>query len=153
MKIWVDADACPKPIKNILFRVADRLKIFISFISNQRITIPKSQFINTVQVSGGFDIADEYIIEHLKPLDLVITADIPLAATIVEKNGFALNPRGTLYDRDNIPEILTMRNLKDELRSAGMEIRGPSQFRPGDTEAFANQLDTFLNRIKNDKGK
>ena len=150
MKIWVDADACPKPIKNILYRAADRLNISISFISNQRLTVPKSEFIETIQVAGGFDIADEYIVERIKPLDLVITADIPLASAIVEKGGFALNPRGTLYDNDNISEILTIRNLKDELRSTGMEINGPSQFKPGDTEAFANQLDRFLNRIKND---
>ena len=112
--------------------------------------MPKSEFIETIQVAGGFDIADEYIVERIKPLDLVITADIPLASAIVEKGGFALNPRGTLYDNDNISEILTIRNLKDELRSTGMEINGPSQFKPGDTEAFANQLDKFLNRIKND---
>ena len=148
MQIWVDADACPKPIKNVLFRAGDRLNIPIFFISNQRLKVPKSKFIEVVQVPGGFDIADEYIVERVKPLDLVITADIPLAAAFVEKGGFALNPRGTLYNKDNISEILTMRNIKDELRSAGMEISGPSQFKPADTETFANQLDKFLNRMK-----
>ncbi|MEJ2544172.1 MAG: YaiI/YqxD family protein [Calditrichaceae bacterium] len=152
MKIWVDADACPKPIKSILFRVADRLRISVLFISNQRIKVPKSNYIDTVQVAGGFDIADEYIIERIEPLDLVITADIPLASAIVGKNGFAINPRGTLYNKDNISEILAMRNLKDELRSTGLDIGGPSQFKSGDTEAFANQLDKFFNRIKNDRG-
>jgi len=151
MKIWVDADACPRPIKNILFRAADRLNIFTSFISNQRLNVPKSEFIKVTQVSGGFDIADEYILERIETSDLVITADIPLASAIVEKGGFALNPRGTLYDKDNISEILTIRNLKDELRSTGMEINGPSEFKPGDIEAFANQFDKFLNRIGNGK--
>jgi uncharacterized protein YaiI (UPF0178 family) len=148
MQIWIDADACPKQIKNILFRVADRLKLSVHLVSNQRQSIPKSEFIDTVQVPGGFDIADEYIIDHSESNDLVITADIPLAASIVEKGGFALNPRGTLYDKDNIQEILTMRNIKDELRSAGMEIKGPAQFKPGNTQEFANHLDKFLSNVK-----
>jgi uncharacterized protein YaiI (UPF0178 family) len=148
MKIWVDADACPKPIRQILFRVADRLSIHVFFISNQRISIPKSDFISTVQVSGGFDIADEYIVERVNINDLVITADIPLAAKVIEKDAFALNPRGTYYEKDNIQEILTIRNMKDELRSAGLEISGPSQFKPADTETFANQLDSFLFKMK-----
>ena len=146
MQIWVDADACPKPIRKILFRAAERLKISVLLISNQRLSIPKLKFISTVQVPGGFDIADEYIVERIKPFDLVITADIPLAAKVVDKEAFALNPRGMLYNKDNIQEILTMRNLKDELRSAGMEISGPSQFKAGNTEAFANQLDKFMSK-------
>lgn len=148
MQIWVDADACPKPIRQILFRAADRLNIHVFFISNQRLSIPKSYFINTVQVSGGFDIADEYIVERVDINDLVITADIPLAAKVIEKDAFALNPRGTYYDKDNIQEILTIRNMKDELRSAGLDIKGPSQFKAGDIETFANQLDMFLNKWK-----
>ena len=146
MHILVDADACPKSIRKILFRAAERLEISVLFISNQRLSVPKSEFIGTVQVPGGFDIADEYIIERIKPFDLVITADIPLAAKVVNKDAFALNPRGMLYNKDNIQEILTMRNLNDELRSAGMDISGPSQFKAGDTEVFANQLDKFLSQ-------
>lgn len=147
MHIWVDADACPKTIRKILFRAAERLKIPVSFISNQRLTIPKSDFIETIQVPGGFDIADEYIIKNADRFDIVITADIPLAVSVIDKGALALNPRGTLYDQDNINEILTVRNLKIELKSAGLDIGGPSQFKPEDIQAFANQLDRLLSNL------
>ncbi len=144
MKIWVDADACPKVIKEILFRAADRLKIMVVLVSNQYLQTPKSLYIDTIQVPGGFDVADEYIVSHLISDDLVVTADIPLASAVVEKGGFALNPRGEFYNKDNIQQVLTMRNLMDELRGSGVETGGPDSFNQSDRQNFANRLDQFL---------
>lgn len=145
MKIWVDADACPKVIKEILFRVADRAQIHVTLVANQYLTIPPSSFISMMQVESGFDVADHKIVELCEPGDLVITADIPLAADTVKKGGFALNPRGELYTSDNIGPILRMRNIMDSMRSGVAELTGgPPSFNQKDRENFANQLDRFI---------
>ena len=125
MKIWVDADACPKAIKEILFRAAKRVKIPMTLVANLPMPIPKSEFINFVLVAAGLDVADNYIANQIKEGDLVITADIPLAAEIIEKEGHALNPRGEFYTKDNVKQRLSMRNLMNELRSSGLNTGGP----------------------------
>ncbi len=144
MRIWVDADACPKVIKEILFRAAERLGIELTLVANAALRIPSSRFIKTLQVERGFDVADNRIVELVGKNDLVITADIPLAAAVVEKGGHALNPRGELYTPDNIKERLAMRNLMDELRSSGQISGGPPAINNSDRMAFANSLDRLL---------
>lgn len=146
MKIWVDADACPGVIKEILFRAAERTKIETTLIANQLLRVPPSPYIRALQVPAGFDVADNRIAQEVQPGDLVITADIPLAAQVIEREGFALNPRGEFYTRDNIRERLTMRNFMEELRGSGVDISGPSTFSQSDRQAFAAQLDRFLAR-------
>ncbi|MFN7114491.1 MAG: YaiI/YqxD family protein [Alphaproteobacteria bacterium] len=146
MQIWVDADACPKAIKEILFRSADRTKTALTCIANQRIALPPSEFITLVQVPSGPDVADDEICARCQPGDLVITADIPLAARVVEKGALALDPRGRLYDRENIRQILGMRDFMDSLRGSGIETGGPSGFGPRERNLFANQLDQILQR-------
>jgi len=144
MHIWVDADACPNVIKEILFRVAERLELRVTLVANQPLRIPASRFIKTLQVSRGFDEADNEIAARVQPGDLVITADIPLAASVIQRGGRALDPRGEFYSQDNIEERLTMRTFMDELRSSGVETGGPPPFNHADRQAFANQLDRFL---------
>lgn len=144
MKIWVDADACPKIIKEILFRAATRAKCALILVANQPLYIPPSQFIKIIKVSSGFDVADNYIVQHVQEKDLVITADIPLADAVVTKGGIALNPRGKLYDKNNIKESLAYRNLGDTLRSSGIMTRGPSEISKKEIQNFANALDQFL---------
>lgn len=144
MQIWVDADACPKAIKEILFRAAERVAIPMTLVANRSLLIPPSKFVKSVRVATGFDVADNHIVQHLQPGDLVITADIPLAAEVIDKGGHALNPRGTLYTRDNIKERLAMRDLMEELRDGGMVTGGPNALSHRDRQAFANQLDRFL---------
>ncbi|NER79508.1 MAG: YaiI/YqxD family protein [Leptolyngbya sp. SIO1D8] len=144
MQIWVDADACPKVIKEILFRAAKRVEIKTTLVANQELQIPASPYIDAVQVKAGLDIADSYIVQHLQPNDLVITADIPLAAAAIAKGGYALNPRGEFYDEVNIRQRLSLRDFMDELRRSGVETGGPPPFNQRDREAFANQLDRFL---------
>ncbi len=144
MQIWVDADACPKVIKDILFRAAQRVQLPMILVANQFLQTPPSKFIKSVQVASGFDVADNYIVQHLKVGDLVITADIPLAAEVIEKDGHALNPRGTFYTKNNIKERLAMRDLMDDLRSTGIQTGGPNTMGQSDRQAFANQLDRFL---------
>ncbi|MFH1493194.1 MAG: YaiI/YqxD family protein [Pseudomonadota bacterium] len=144
MQIWVDADACPNVIKEILFRVAVRAKISVTLVANQLIRTPPSPFIKAIQVPSGFDVADDQIVQQIEAGDLVITADIPLAASVIERGGHALNPRGEFYTPDNIREYLTMRNFMEQLRNSGVETGGPSSFSQGDRTAFANQLDKFL---------
>jgi uncharacterized protein YaiI (UPF0178 family) len=144
MKIWVDADACPVVIKEILFRAADRTKITTTLVANQFLRIPFSPYIKFITVPGGFDVADNKIVLECEVGDLVITADIPLAALVVEKGGHALNPRGELYTTANIKERLAMRNLMDELRGNGVDISGPSIFNNSDRQAFAAALDRFI---------
>jgi uncharacterized protein YaiI (UPF0178 family) len=146
MKIWVDADACPGVIKEILFRAAERAKIETTLVANQLLRVPPSPYIRALQVPAGFDVADNRIAAEIQPGDLVITADIPLAAQVIERDGFALNPRGEFYTRDNIRERLTMRNFMEELRGSGVDISGPSSFSQSDRQAFAAQLDRFLSR-------
>ena len=146
MHIWVDADACPNVIKQILFRAAERVQVSLTLVANKAIQIPSSRFIRSIRVEGGFDVADNYIVQHLQPGDLVITADIPLAAEAIERDAHALNPRGTLYTRNNIKERLVMRDLMDELRSSGVQSGGPKGLGQSDRKAFANQLDRFLTK-------
>jgi hypothetical protein len=148
MQIWVDADACPNVIKEILFRAAKRVEIKTTLVANQELQIPGSPYIDSVLVRSGLDVADSYIVQHLQPQDLVITADIPLAAEAIEKGAYALNPRGEFYDAGNIRERLSMRNFLTELRSGGVETGGPPPFSQRDTAAFANQLDRFLTKQK-----
>lgn len=146
MQIWVDADACPRTIKEILFRSADRTKTILTCVTNQRISIPASAFIVLVQVPPGPDVADDEIFARCRPGDLVITADIPLAARVVEKGALALDPRGRLYDSGNIKQILGMRDFMDSLRGSGVDTGGPSGFGQRDRNLFANQLDQILMR-------
>jgi uncharacterized protein YaiI (UPF0178 family) len=144
MRIWVDADACPNVIKDILFRAAERARVTLTLVANQPIRTPPSQYINALQVPAGFDVADNKIVELAEAGDLVVTADIPLAAGVIEKGGHALDPRGETYTRDNIKERLAMRKLMDELRSSGIDTGGPATFSNADRQAFANKLDRFL---------
>ncbi len=145
MQIWVDADACPNVIKEILFRAANRVKIGLTLVANQQVRIPPSPYIKAVRVGSGFDVADNWIAQQVSVGDLVVTADIPLAAAVIARKGFALNPRGEFYSAENINERLTMRNFMEELRSSGVDTGGPSSFSQADRQAFANQLDRFLN--------
>lgn len=146
MRIWVDADACPRVIKDILFRAAERLHVSLTLVANRPLQIPPSSYIKAIQVDHGFDVADNQILQQLQHGDLVITADIPLAAEVIEKGGHALDPRGEFYTEGNIREHLAMRNFMDELRSSGVNTAGPSSFSQSDRQAFANQLDRFLTR-------
>lgn len=146
MQIWVDADACPNVIKEILFRAAERQQINLILVANQALKVPRSPFIKTKQVEAGFDVADNYIAQMVAAGDLVITADIPLAAQIIPKQAFALNPRGEFYTTENMQERLRMRNLMEELRSSGTISGGPPALNQQDRQAFANQLDRFLAR-------
>ena len=144
MRIWVDADACPNVIKDILFRAAERARVILTLVANQPIRIPPSQFIKTLQVPAGFDLADNKIVDLTEAGDLVVTADIPLAAGVIEKGGHALDPRGETYTRDNIKERLAVRRLMDELRASGIDTGGPATFSNADRQAFASKLDRFL---------
>ena len=148
MQIWVDADACPNVIKDILFRAATRVRISMTLVANQLLRTPPSRYIKALQVPAGFDVADSKIVQQLEPGDLVITADIPLAALVIEKGGHALNPRGEFYTTENIRERLTMRNFMDELRNTGVNTGGPAVLSLSDRQAFANQLDRFLTKTK-----
>ena len=132
MQIWVDADACPVVIKEIIFRAAERLQISTILVANQMLRTPPSRFIRAIQVASGFDVADAHIVEQLAAGDLVITADIPLAALVIGRGAVALNPRGELYTTTNIQEKLTMRNFMEELRGAGVETGGPAAFSQAD---------------------
>lgn len=145
MQIWVDADACPKVVKEILFRVAERAKIHVTFVANQSLVTPPSAYIKSIRVSAGFDVADNYIVQQTEKDDLIITADIPLAAEVIEKGGHALNPRGELYSTETIKQKLVMRDLMDELRGTG-EIMGggPPPLNQRDRREFANQLDKYV---------
>lgn len=149
MKIWVDADACPVAIKEILFRCADRRNISVTLVANQTLRIPKSQNISFIKVSAGFDVADNEIVKQMNSGDLVITADIPLASEVIEEGGIALNPRGDLYTQENVKSRLAMRNLMDTLRSGGMDTGGPAALNKKDIQAFANQLDRWLTKNLN----
>ena len=146
MHIWIDADACPVVIKDILIRAAQRRAIDTTLVANHLARVPRSPHLRAVQVEAGFDVADNYIVEHVAPRDLVITADIPLAAAVIERGAVALNPRGTLYTAENIKEYLSMRDLMDELRSTGQVSGGPAAMSKSDVQAFANRLDAYLTR-------
>ncbi len=144
MHIWVDADACPVVIKDILCRAAMRKKTNITFIANQTVNIPRSPFIMSVRVSQGFDVADNEIVKRVKAGDLVITSDIPLASDVIEKGGFVLTARGERYTLDNIKNRLNMRDFMETLRSSGVQTGGPPPMNQADRQQFANQLDRFL---------
>lgn len=146
MQIWVDADACPKVIKDILFRAAQRVGVPMVLVANQPVATPKSTLISSIQVASGFDVADNRIVQDMRAGDLVITADIPLAAEVIEQDGHALNPRGEFYTKNNIKERLAMRNLMTELRDTGVQTGGPPPLGQRERQAFANQLDRFLAR-------
>ncbi len=148
MHIWVDADACPKVIKEILYRAADRVGVPVTLVANQPLSVPRSRHIRTVQVAGGFDVADNHIVQQAKAGDLVITADIPLAAEVIAKDCLALNPRGELYTEENIRQRLNMRDFMDTLRSSGVNTGGPPSFSQTDRQAFANQLDRWLAKAR-----
>jgi hypothetical protein len=146
MKIWVDADACPVVIKEILFRAADRAGVPLTLVANQPLSIPNSDFINTVQVPRGFDVADDEIVKRCSPGDLVITSDIPLAAEVIEKGGHALSPRGEMHTTENILARLNMRDFLDTMRASGVDTGGPPAFSQRDRQDFANNLDRFLTK-------
>jgi hypothetical protein len=144
MQIWVDADACPNVIKDILYRAAERVRASLILVANQPLKIPPSAFIRSIQVPSGFDVADNHIVKQIEAGDLVITADIPLAADVIEKGGHALNPRGEFYTTDTIRQRLMMRDFMDELRGSGVQTGGPPPLGQSERQAFANQLDRFL---------
>ncbi|MGH1461319.1 MAG: YaiI/YqxD family protein [Neptuniibacter sp.] len=148
MQIWVDADACPKAVKEILFRAAERKGVAVTLVANQFLATPPSALIKSVQVEAGFDVADNYIVSKMQPGDLVITQDIPLASEVIDNEGRALHPRGELYTKENIRQRLSMRDFMDTLRSSGIDTGGPSAFSQSDRQQFANQLDRILAKIK-----
>ena len=145
MHIWVDADACPGVIKDILYRAAERAGLLLTLVANRPLQVPRSPWIRMVQVPRGFDVADNHIVSAAGTGDLVITADVPLAAAVVEKGAGALNPRGELYTRDNVQALLAMRNFMDTLRSSGVETGGPAAFSNSDRHAFAAALERWIN--------
>ncbi|MDF1577663.1 MAG: YaiI/YqxD family protein [Desulfobulbales bacterium] len=144
MKIWVDADACPAVIKEILFRAAERLGVRMTLVANHPLRVPASKLIAFVQVSSGLDVADSEIVNRVGAGDLVITADIPLAAEVVEKGASALNPRGEMYTAENVRDRLSMRDFMEGLRRDGIDTGGPAPLGPRDRQTFANSLDKFL---------
>ncbi len=146
MKIWIDADACPVVIKEILYRAAERIPMEVILVANQSLQIPKSRYIKFIQVSQGFDVADNEIVKRLEAGDLVITSDIPLAADVIEKGGIALSPRGELHTTDNIRARLSMRDFMETLRSSGVDTGGPPALNQSDRKAFANHLDKIISQ-------
>ena len=147
MQIWVDADACPRVIKDILYRAAERVKIVITLVANQPMRVPTSEYIKTILVKAGLDVADEEIVELLESGDLVITADIPLAAAAIDKGAEVITPVGRKYDKTNIREQLSIRNFMDELRTSGVPTGGPPPFSKKDHESFANALHSYLSKV------
>ena len=146
MKIWVDADACPVVIKEILFKAAERTKVQLTLVANQAVRVPPSRYIHSIQVASGFDVADNEIVSRLEAGDLVITGDIPLAAEVIEKGGQALNPRGEMYTPENIRARLNIRDFMDTLRGSGIDTGGPPTLSRGDRKIFADNLDRLLAR-------
>lgn len=144
--IWVDADACPKPVKEVIFKVSARTGLPVIMVANSYLSVPMGSNIKSIQVDKGADIADFYIVEHLVEGDLVITQDIPLASLVVEKNAMAINPRGELYTEENIQERLSVRDFMQELRDSGMDTGGPPPFSNKDKEKFSNSLDRIITK-------
>lgn len=144
MQLWVDADACPLAVRDILFRAAERREITLTLVANQPIRTPASRFIQSVQVAAGFDVADNEIVRRCSPGDLVITSDIPLAAEVLEKGAHALSPRGERYSPETIRDRLTMRDFMETLRASGVQTGGPPAMSKSDRQEFANSLDRFL---------
>jgi uncharacterized protein YaiI (UPF0178 family) len=148
VKIWVDADACPVVVKEILYRAAERTGVELTLVANQALSTPSAANIKTLQVQQGFDVADDEIVKRSEPGDLVITSDIPLAAEVIEKGGHALSPRGEMHSKENIGARLNMRDFLDTMRSSGVEMSGgPAAFSQRDKQEFANQLDRFLTKF------
>ncbi len=146
-RIWVDADACPAPIRDILLRAAERARMELTLVANRALRKPPSRYVKMLVVAHGFDVADNRIVELARPGDLIVTADIPLAAAVVAKGAVALNPRGELYTEENVRERLGVRDMLDELRGSGVRTGGPPALGPQDRAAFANQLDRWLARV------
>ncbi|WP_034912689.1 YaiI/YqxD family protein [Erwinia sp. 9145] len=144
MPIWVDADACPKVIKEVLYRAAERAEMMVTLVANQSLSVPPSRFVRTLRVAAGFDVADNEIVRRVEKNDLVVTADIPLAAEVMEKGAIALNPRGERYSDATIRERLTMRDFMDTLRASGVQTGGPPTLSQRDRQQFANELDKWL---------
>lgn len=153
MQILVDADACPAIVKDILFRAGPRVEVCVTLVANQYLRTPPSPFIKSVQVPAGFDVADARIVEMAVAGDLIITADIPLAAGVLEKGAHALDPRGEWFSAENIEERLTIRSMMDQLRSTGVDTGGPSPYSPRDGKNFAAQLDRFLAKYRASRTK
>ncbi len=147
MKIWIDADACPKMVKELIYKASLKSQIPVCLVANSYLTIPKAANISFIQVDQGADVADFYIVEHSKKEDLIITADIPLADLIVKKGAIAINPRGEIYTEENISERLSMRNFMQELRDSGVDTGGPAPLGPKDKERFANSLNKILTKM------
>ena len=147
MKIWVDADACPVAVKEILYRAANRTRIELTLIANQMLRVPPSPWIKALQVPAGFDVADQKIAQEVVAGDVVVTADVPLAALVIAKGAVVIDPRGELLDKGNIQERLSMRNFMESLRNSGIETGGPASLSSADRQAFANQLDRLLSRV------
>ena len=145
-RIWVDADACPNVIKEILFRVALRCEVQVILVANQMLRTPKNAFVRAIQVEQGFDVADNYIATHCDAEDLVITADIPLAADVIAYGAKVLGPRGQAFTKDNIKQRLTMRNFMEEMRSSGENIGGPPPISAGDCQQFGNAIDKIVSQ-------
>ncbi|AXA92429.1 YaiI/YqxD family protein [Massilia sp. YMA4] len=148
MQIWVDADACPGVIKEILYRVAERVQMNVTLVANQLLRVPPSKYVRALQVPHGFDVADNEIVRLCEPGDLVVTGDIPLASDVLAKGGHALNPRGEFYTLDTIKQQLTMRAFMEDLRSSGVDTGGPSAFSQADRQRFANALDGHLRKAR-----
>lgn len=151
MKIWVDADACPVVIKEVVFRAAERTKVETTLVANHHLRIPKSPFIRFMQVPSGFDIADDEIVKQVNEGDLVITSDIPLASEVIDKKALALSPRGELYTASNIKARLNIRDFMDTMRASGVDTGGPAKISQNDRQQFANHLDTLLQKRVNKK--
>lgn len=147
LTIWIDSDACPKPIKEVIYRASHRLQLPVILVANSYMSVPAGTLVRSIQVDKGADVADQYIVDHSGPKDIVVTQDIPLASKIVEKGAYAINPRGELYTEDNISERLAMRDLMKELRDGGMVTGGPAPFNPKDVESFANSLNRILTKL------
>ena len=148
MTVWVDADACPNPVKEILFRAADRVPVQVVLVANAALRVPNSKHVRSLQVAGGFDVADDHIVSQVQPGDLVITADIPLAAAVIDRGADALNPRGERYDRETIRQKLVMRDLMDQLRGSGIQSGGPPPLGPVDRKRFADALDRWCAKLR-----
>lgn len=151
MKIWVDADACPAVIKEILYRVANRTQTMVTLVANQMLQVPPSPWIQSRQVSAGADVADERIVEQVSAYDVVVTADVPLAALVIAKRAWVIDPRGDLIDANSIESRLSMRNFMQDLRDNGVQTGGPAPFTDKDSRAFANQIDRLITRVKRQK--
>lgn len=147
MKVWIDADACPKMVKELIFKASFRLKVDVCLVANSYLTIPPAPNISFIQVDKGADVADFYIVEHSEKEDLVVTADIPLAALIVDKGATAINPRGEIYTEENISERLSVRNFMQDLRDSGVDTGGPPPLGPKDKERFANAFDRIMTQL------